>query len=116
MPIIAALSIIHASFIVRFSKSASSTINTGSQYGMTIHALVFEPSDVTLWGLDPKARLHRQLNEVGKTADEEFKSIHWIDHVGKLPTSGRILLFNGSFIFEHHFAWRSQPPRYGFQK
>ena len=68
---------------------------------MTIHALVFEPSDVTLWGLDPKARLHRQLNEIGKTADEEFKSIHWIDHVGKLPTSGRILLFNGSFIFEN---------------
>lgn len=68
---------------------------------MTIYALVFEPLDVTLWGLDPKERLHRQLNEVGKIAGDDFKNISWVDHVGKLPSSGRVLLFNGSFIFEN---------------
>lgn len=67
---------------------------------MTIHALVFAPSDITLWGLDPEERLHRQLNEIGKTA-QELKTIRWIDDPGKLPASGRVLLFNGGFIFEN---------------
>ena len=68
---------------------------------MTIYALVFEPSDIALWGLNPEERLHRQLREIGKTADDDFKNICWVDHPGDLPASGKVLLFNGSFIFEN---------------
>lgn len=68
---------------------------------MTIYVLVFEPSDVTLWGLNPEERLYRQLNVIGKTADDELKNIRWIEDADKLPASGRVLLFNGGFIFEN---------------
>ena len=68
---------------------------------MTIYALVFKPSDVTLWGLDPGSRLHRQLNEIGKTASDDFEEISWVDHAEKLPASGGVLLFNGGYIFEN---------------
>ena len=67
---------------------------------MTIHALIFEPSELTLWGLDPEERLHRQLNEIGKTL-KALTAIRWIDDPGNLPTSGEVLLFNGGFIFEN---------------
>ncbi len=76
-------------------------MNMGSRYSMTMYALVFEVSEVHLWGLDAGQRLRRQLNEITKASNGESEQIHWVEQAGDLPASGRVLLFNGSFVFEN---------------
>ena len=68
---------------------------------MTICAHVFEISKVHLWGLDGGQRLHRQLNEINKIIKDSKERFSWVDHADDLPKSGRILIFNGSYVFEH---------------
>jgi phosphatidylglycerophosphate synthase len=68
---------------------------------MTIYALVLEVSKVHLWGLDAGQRLRRQLNEINKASYGDSGPIHWLDHAADLPTTGHVLLFNGSFVFEN---------------
>lgn len=68
---------------------------------MTIYAFVSGVSKVSLWGLDAEQRLRRQLYEVGKIIKGDFRQIHWADNVDDLPDTGRILVFNGSFVFEN---------------
>ena len=68
---------------------------------MTIFALVSETSKVHVWGLDAEQRLRRQLYEVGKIIKGDFRQICWVDNFDELPDSGRILIFNGSFVFEN---------------
>lgn len=68
---------------------------------MAIYAFVSEKSKVRLWGLDAKQRLRRQLYEVGKIVKGDFSQISWLDRVDDLPDTGRILLFNGGFVFEN---------------
>ncbi len=68
---------------------------------MSIHAFVYEKSEVRLWGLDAEQRLRRQLNEIGKTSSGDIKQVIWVEHAGDLPGTGRVLLFNGSFVFEN---------------
>ena len=67
---------------------------------MTLYALVSDISDVQLWGLDTGERLHRQLAEMSKAAESGFGQVTWVDETSKLPESGRVLLFNGGFVFE----------------
>ncbi len=67
---------------------------------MTIYALVFDISKIHIWGLDAGQRLRRQLGEIGKKGDYGLGSVSWVEHAGDLPTAGRVLLFNGSFVFE----------------
>ena len=68
---------------------------------MTICAHVFEVSKVHLWGLDGGQRLHRQLNEINKTIKNSKERFGWVDHADDLPKSGRILIFNGRYVFEN---------------
>ena len=68
---------------------------------MTIYAHVFEISKVHLWGLDAGQRLHRQLNEINKAIKDSKEQFSWVDRTDDLPGSGRILIFNGSFVFEN---------------
>ena len=68
---------------------------------MTIYAHVFEISKVHLWGLDAGQRLHRQLNEINKTIKDSKERYGWVDHADDLPKSGRILIFNGRYVFEN---------------
>jgi len=68
---------------------------------MTIYALVSGVSKVHLWGLDTGQRLVRQLKEISKTSNSDFNQVIWVEHVADLPDSGRILLFNGNFVFEN---------------
>jgi len=68
---------------------------------MTIYALVFDVSEVKLWGLDAERRLRRQLAEVSKTRAHGSGSVIWARHAGELPASGQVLLFNGGFVFEN---------------
>jgi phosphatidylglycerophosphate synthase len=68
---------------------------------MTICAHVFEISKVHLWGLDGGQRLHRQLNEINKTIKDSKERFSWVDHADDLPKSGRILIFNGRYVFEN---------------
>lgn len=59
---------------------------------MTIHALVMEETPVKLWGLTSRERLRRQLKEAG--------GVKLVDSEAELPSSGQVLLLNGSFLFE----------------
>lgn len=59
---------------------------------MTIHALVMEETPVKLWGLTSRERLRRQLKETG--------GVKLVDSKADLPSSGQVLLLNGSFLFE----------------
>ena len=68
---------------------------------MTIYAHVFETSKIHLWGLDAGQRLYRQLNEVSKTLKDKKEHFSWVDNAGDIPKSGRILIFNGSFVYEN---------------
>ena len=68
---------------------------------MTIYAFISEVSEVHVWGLDTQQRLRRQLNEVGKIVKGEFSEVSWVDHADELPATGRVLLFNGNFVFEN---------------
>ena len=68
---------------------------------MTIYAHVFETSKIHLWGLDAGQRLHRQLNEESKTLKDKKEHFSWVDNAGDIPKSGRILIFNGRFVFEN---------------
>ena len=68
---------------------------------MTIYSLVFNKSEVHLWGLDTGQRLRRQLNEISKASNDDFRQITWIEHTDNLPDTGRILLFNGGFVVEN---------------
>ncbi len=67
---------------------------------MTIYALVFDISEVSLWGLDAAERLRRQLAEISK-AGNGFATVHWVDSAADLPEQGRVLLFNGGYVFEN---------------
>ena len=68
---------------------------------MTIYALVSENSPVRLWGLDSKQRLQRQLKEISKENSGEFSDIQWLSNADEAPGRGRVLLLNGSFLFEN---------------
>ncbi len=68
---------------------------------MTIYALVSELSAVRIWGLDAGQRLRRQLNELSKEHTGDFTEICWLDDAGEAPETGRILIFNGQFLFEN---------------
>ena len=68
---------------------------------MTIYAHVFETSKIHLWGLDAGQRLHRQLNELSKTLKDKKESFSWVENVNDMPKSGRVLVFNGRFVFEN---------------
>jgi len=67
---------------------------------MTIYALVFDTSEVRLWGLDAERRLRRQLAEIGKTHGDSPGSFAWLDQAGGLPAGGQVLVFNGGFVFD----------------
>jgi len=68
---------------------------------MTIYALVSENSPVRLWGLSSEQRLQRQLKEVSKTSPSDLRDIRWLKSIEDAPSKGRILLFNGSFLFDN---------------
>ena len=68
---------------------------------MTIYALVSENSPVRLWGLDSRQRLQRQLKAISKETPDELGDIRWLKNADEAPESGRILLLNGSFLFEN---------------
>jgi phosphatidylglycerophosphate synthase len=68
---------------------------------MTIYALVSENSPVRLWGLDSGQRLQRQLKEISKEYSGDFSDIRWLRNADDMPESGRVLLFNGFFLFEN---------------
>ncbi len=60
---------------------------------MSTHALVLEESPVKLWGLSSRERIIRQLKAIG--------GVELIEPGSELPTSGRVLLLNGHFLFEN---------------
>lgn len=68
---------------------------------MTIYALVSENSPIRLWGLDSGQRLQRQLREISKELSGEFNDIRWLNKIGEAPDDSRVLLFNGSYLFEN---------------
>jgi len=68
---------------------------------MTIYALVFDTSEVRLWGLESGRRLRRQLSEISKTRGAAPGTVTWVGDVGELPDSGQVLLLNGGFVFEN---------------
>ena len=51
--------------------------------------------------MDTGQRLGRQVNEVGKIVKGEFRQVQWVESADELPASGRVLLFNGNFVFEN---------------
>ena len=59
---------------------------------MITHALVLEESSVKLWGLSSRERISRQLQAIG--------GVELIEPGSEMPTSGRVLLMNGQFLFE----------------
>lgn len=59
---------------------------------MITYALVLEESPVKLWGLSSGERISRQLKTIGE--------VEFITRESELPTSGRVLLLNGHFLFE----------------
>ena len=68
---------------------------------MTIYALVSENSPVRLWGLSTEQRLQRQLKAISKEYPGDFSDIRWLSNTDKIPERGRVLLLNGSFLFEN---------------
>ncbi len=68
---------------------------------MTIYALVSETSPVRLWGLESGQRLQRQLKAVSKEYSGDFSAIRWLSSADEAPDDGRVLLLNGSFLFEN---------------
>ena len=68
---------------------------------MTIYALVSEHSPVRLWGLSSEQRLQRQLKAISKEYSYEFSEIRWLNHADEMPERGKVLLLNGSFLFEN---------------
>ncbi len=68
---------------------------------MTIYALVSENSPVLLWGLSSEERLQRQLKEVSKEFSGDLNAIQWLKNTDEMPTSGQVLVLNGSFLFEN---------------
>lgn len=67
---------------------------------MTIYALVSNNSPVRLWGLDSAQRLGRQLEQLDKENPGRVGDIRWLNDPHETPTSGSILVLNGSFLFE----------------
>ncbi|MEE8339864.1 MAG: CDP-alcohol phosphatidyltransferase family protein [Xanthomonadales bacterium] len=59
---------------------------------MITHALVIEESPVELWGLSARERIRRQLQAIG--------GVELLESGSEIPTSGRVLLLNGHFLFE----------------
>jgi hypothetical protein len=68
---------------------------------MTIYALVSKNSPVRLWGLSSKQRLQRQLKEIGKESSGQFSDIRWLEKAEDVPDDGKVLLLNGTFLFEN---------------
>ena len=68
---------------------------------MTIYALVSETSPVRLWGLESGQRLQRQLKALSKEYSGDFSDIRWLNNADEAPDDGRVLLLNGSFLFEN---------------
>lgn len=68
---------------------------------MTIYALVSENSPVSLWGLSSEQRLQRQLKEISKQSTGDLSDICWLKSTDETPATGRVLLLNGSFLFEN---------------
>ena len=63
-----------------------------SETNMITYALVLEDSPVTLWGLSSGERISRQLQAIG--------GVEFITGENNLPSSGRVVLLNGHFLFE----------------
>jgi len=68
---------------------------------MTIYALVSEHSTVRLWGLSSEQRLQRQLKAISKEYSGDFSDIRWLSNADEIPERGKVLLLNGSFLFEN---------------
>jgi phosphatidylglycerophosphate synthase len=68
---------------------------------MTIYALVSEHSPVRLWGLSSEQRLQRQLKAISKEYSGDFSDIRWLSNADEMPEHGKVLLLNGSFLFEN---------------
>lgn len=68
---------------------------------MTIYALVSENSPVHLWGLSSAQRLQRQLKEISKESCGDLSDIRWLKNADDIPGNGRVLVLNGSFLFEN---------------
>ena len=68
---------------------------------MTIYALVSENSPVRLWGLSSEQRLQRQLKAISKEYSVDFSDIRWLNNADEIPGHSRVLLLNGSFLFEN---------------
>lgn len=68
---------------------------------MTIYALVSENSPIRLWGLNSKQRLQRQLKEISKENSVDFRAINWLSNADEAPEHSKVLLLNGSFLFEN---------------
>ena len=68
---------------------------------MTIYALVSENSTVRLWGLSSEQRLQRQLKAISKEYSGDFNDIRWLSNADEMPERGKVLLLNGSFLFEN---------------
>ena len=68
---------------------------------MTIYVLVSENSPVRLWGLSSTQRLQRQLREIGKESPAGAREIQWLKPGDNVPSDGRALILNGSFLFEN---------------
>ena len=68
---------------------------------MTIYALVSENSPVRLWGLSSAQRLQRQLKEISKESPADLRDIQWLKKPEDAPSDSRILVLNGSFLFEN---------------
>ncbi|MCW8926267.1 MAG: CDP-alcohol phosphatidyltransferase family protein [Xanthomonadales bacterium] len=67
---------------------------------MTTYALVYENSDVRLWGLDSAQRIRRQLAQLGKENPASLGDIHWLKNPAEAPGNTEVLVLNGSFLFE----------------
>lgn len=72
----------------------------GTQYNMTLYALVYANSPVRLWGLDSAQRIQRQLAQLGKEKPAELGDMRWLNDAADLPGDGRVLVLNGAFLFE----------------
>lgn len=68
---------------------------------MTIYALVSKKTPIRLWGLDSGQRLQRQLRDISKELSGDFSDIRWLNNKNEAPGGSRVLLFNGSYLFEN---------------
>jgi hypothetical protein len=59
---------------------------------MALSVLLLNYSPVKLWEISSKERLHRQIREMG--------GLKWFNSVSDLPSTGMVLILDGSYLFE----------------